>query len=385
MKCTKCGSELPEGAKFCVFCGTEQESPDANDGAAQEGAHAMCWQCGAELPKEAKFCIFCGTSQEKPDVREAPAQEALPTVCRQCGSELPEEAAFCGFCGAERKASGSMIGVVHASAFEKPARQNVPNEQSSLFSEGAAYWHGFFSKDPTSEISRASTSRSPFWVLAAAANALLFSLALCNNIPQLVNHGFDLFIHEVIKCFKGLVPAGQKILSGMDNYIPELDLSAIYSQFVTFALLSLAVFAAEAVVVYITLYALKRRPESVSALLNVVSISLFPITAVSVLNLLLGLMYPPLTVCTLIAAAFIHIVLLYEGIKKIAGANTSSVWQIGLTVLVVCVASMAAMRFAFRNALSDFMSALANGILEKTDSVFVDVVSYLLDILDSVM
>lgn len=313
------------------------------------------------------------------------AQEALPTVCWQCGAELPEEAAFCGFCGAERKAPGSVIDVVQVTEFEKPARQNVPDEQSSLFAEGRTYWHGFFSKDPTSEISRASTSRSPFWVLAAAANALLFSLALCNNIPQLANYGVDSFVHAVLQCIKEVVPDSRSILYGMDNYIPEMDLSAIYSEFVPFALVSLAAFAVEAIVVYILLYALKRQPKSISALLNVISISLFPITAVSALNLLLGLIYPPLTVCTLVAAAFIHIVLLYEGIKKIAGASTSSVWQIGLTVLVVCVASMAAMRFAFRNALSDFMSALVNGILEETDSVFIDVVSYLLDILDSVM
>lgn len=385
MKCKQCGAELPEAAKFCVFCGTEQEGQDANEVTAQQAEPTKCWQCGAELPDEAKFCFFCGTSQENPAANEAMAQEALPTVCWQCGAELPEEAAFCGFCGAERKAPGSVIDVAQVTEFEKPARQNVPDEQSPLFAEGRTYWHGFFSKDPTSEISRASTSRSPFWVLAAAANALLFSLALCNNIPQLANYGVDSFVHTVLQCIKEVVPDSRSILYGMDNYIPELNLSAIYSKFVPFALVSLAAFAVEAIVVYILLCTLKRQPESIPSLLNVISISLFPITAVSALNLLLGLIYPPLTVCTLVAAAFIHIVLLYEGIKKFAGANTSSVWQIGLTVLVVCVASMAAMRFVFRNAVSDFISALANGILEETDSVFVDVVSYLLDILDSVM
>lgn len=382
MKCKQCEAELPEEAKFCVFCGTEQESPDENEGAAQEVKPTMCWQCGAELPEEAKFCFFCGTSQENPGASEGAAQEAWPTVCWQCGAELPEEAAFCGFCGAERKASGS---IAQAPAFVKPTRQNMPNGQSSIFSEGAAYWHSFFSKDPTSGITKASTSRSLFWVLAAVANALLFSLAACNNIPQLANYGVESFIKAVLQCIKKLVPDGREIISSIGNYVPDLDLSANYSQFAPFTLVSLAVFAVEAIVVYIMLYTLKRQPKSVSSLLNVISISLFPITAVSVLNLLLGLLYPPITICTLVVAAFMHIVLLYEGIKKLTGAETSPLWQIGLTVLVICAVLMVAMWTAFTNALGDFISAVASDAIDLADSVLSGVLSYLFDILEGVM
>ena len=46
MNCSQCQTANPEGAKFCMSCG----SPLA----------ASCPECGAELPTEARFCLNCG-------------------------------------------------------------------------------------------------------------------------------------------------------------------------------------------------------------------------------------------------------------------------------------------------------------------------------------
>ena len=53
MKCTKCGGELPEGSKFCFFCGAAQTAPEK----------IKCAKCGGELPDGSKFCYFCGAAQ----------------------------------------------------------------------------------------------------------------------------------------------------------------------------------------------------------------------------------------------------------------------------------------------------------------------------------
>lgn len=49
-RCTKCGEKLPEGAKFCMSCGTKVEIPKA----------VYCSECGKPLSPEAKFCMNCG-------------------------------------------------------------------------------------------------------------------------------------------------------------------------------------------------------------------------------------------------------------------------------------------------------------------------------------
>ena len=73
IKCSKCGAEIKENAKFCPECGEKQGS--------------VCPKCGANLKKNAKFCSECG---EKIG--------ASKKVC-ECGAELLEETKFCPNCG----------------------------------------------------------------------------------------------------------------------------------------------------------------------------------------------------------------------------------------------------------------------------------------------
>ena len=46
MECPRCQTVAPEGAKFCMSCGSPMS--------------AICPECGTELPAEARFCLNCG-------------------------------------------------------------------------------------------------------------------------------------------------------------------------------------------------------------------------------------------------------------------------------------------------------------------------------------
>ena len=52
MVCSSCQASIPDGAKFCMSCGT----PVA----------ATCPSCNTELPSEARFCINCGHKIAEP-------------------------------------------------------------------------------------------------------------------------------------------------------------------------------------------------------------------------------------------------------------------------------------------------------------------------------
>jgi ABC-type transport system substrate-binding protein/class 3 adenylate cyclase len=47
MNCPQCGTQNPDGARFCLNCATR--------------LLLVCAECGTELPPQAKFCINCGT------------------------------------------------------------------------------------------------------------------------------------------------------------------------------------------------------------------------------------------------------------------------------------------------------------------------------------
>lgn len=75
-KCLKCGSTLPENAKFCLECGEKVETLSENE--------MICPKCGSKTPK-GKFCVECGAK--------------LQNICPNCGKEVPQGAKFCLECG----------------------------------------------------------------------------------------------------------------------------------------------------------------------------------------------------------------------------------------------------------------------------------------------
>ena len=60
MRCPRCDTDTPDGAKFCIECGTPLK--------------ARCPQCGADALPRAKFCAECGT----PLTAETPAPPSAP-------------------------------------------------------------------------------------------------------------------------------------------------------------------------------------------------------------------------------------------------------------------------------------------------------------------
>src|SRR4051812_45972826 len=67
--CPACSTENPEGARFCMACGTPLER--------------RCPSCGAAVQPGARFCVECGTPLAA-DARPTPAPAAPPRG-------LPEE------------------------------------------------------------------------------------------------------------------------------------------------------------------------------------------------------------------------------------------------------------------------------------------------------
>lgn len=77
LKCAKCGAEIPQGSKFCLQCG-EKVAAGSNDAVVcpecgktvAKGKYCLecghkfvttCPNCGKEIPEGAKFCLECGT------------------------------------------------------------------------------------------------------------------------------------------------------------------------------------------------------------------------------------------------------------------------------------------------------------------------------------
>lgn len=79
MHCTKCGKMIPDGKKFCIYCGspvkvtqTNQDKDNPNSGVVIEqtvnaqkekgriGVSVFCTKCGKSIPDGKNFCVYCG-------------------------------------------------------------------------------------------------------------------------------------------------------------------------------------------------------------------------------------------------------------------------------------------------------------------------------------
>lgn len=63
MNCSKCNSNLKDGAKFCTVCGTPVAIPSSAKN--NEEAVALCKKCSSPLKPNAKFCNSCGERIEE--------------------------------------------------------------------------------------------------------------------------------------------------------------------------------------------------------------------------------------------------------------------------------------------------------------------------------
>lgn len=88
MKCTTCGKDVADDAKFCPFCG-EHFSKNVSDVLSDNS----CPVCGASLKLGASFCGSCGSIC-------SPVNK-----CEKCGAPLKEGSAFCGVCGNKANSS----------------------------------------------------------------------------------------------------------------------------------------------------------------------------------------------------------------------------------------------------------------------------------------
>ena len=90
-KCSKCGSELPDKAKFCPSCG------------ARTSNELKCPNCDSKLPRIVNFCPACGVQVKINDVSPSNILASLGYAgikqCSVCKTYFPATKMNCPKCG----------------------------------------------------------------------------------------------------------------------------------------------------------------------------------------------------------------------------------------------------------------------------------------------
>lgn len=97
MRCANCDAALPEGALFCIECGTpvERASTGATERLPERQGGPRCGACGTVNPAIAVFCVNCGRALGQTAPAGAPrptlAPSAPPQVAQAQASPAPFE------------------------------------------------------------------------------------------------------------------------------------------------------------------------------------------------------------------------------------------------------------------------------------------------------
>jgi rRNA maturation endonuclease Nob1 len=118
--CISCGREFPGDLKFCPYCGRVNVSASAAITSPpvqtvkkeiaqlpsdQQTATRLCMGCGKQIPEGLKFCPYCGRVAPG---SSAPVELTKPSasttrVCLGCGIEVSAVHKFCPECGKPRE------------------------------------------------------------------------------------------------------------------------------------------------------------------------------------------------------------------------------------------------------------------------------------------
>lgn len=103
MKCTACGTDIPEDSIFCISCGMMFNAQSTKTGSYTDlplGGIFACPKCGEKYMRTDRWCRGCGTDLAW--AKKALADAANKEIhCQKCQQGNPEEARYCRKCGAQ--------------------------------------------------------------------------------------------------------------------------------------------------------------------------------------------------------------------------------------------------------------------------------------------
>ncbi len=264
--------------------------------------------------------------------------------CKNCGKELTNDAKFCNACGTPAEAvapSGEGSGV-----YVPPAAQPQANTITipPIFANFLPELKALFSKNPTKIASVAAKSTGFEWAIWAFVS--LFSFAFSAAVFPL----------QLIKDMAGSM--GGSVM----EYL-EYPFGGIFGISLLIGLIAYVVFGAGFWGLNCLVHKKLIHPCKT---LNLFSCALIPLIAAQLLNMLLGLMWIPLTVYTILFAVIFLVVLLYVGIQRVEKMETSPAWLftavvallMGLVLLIGGSIYGAVIKAAIETAAGSIMGGL---------------------------
>ncbi len=281
----------------------------------------FCKNCGSDLNLDFKFCKNCGEKIEEVEETvlneesvteekdESNKIEELKSVfCKKCGTKLEETTKFCFSCG-ENQQQGK---------FNSGNYSEMKNKVSKLFS-----------KNPDTIITESMNDESKKGFILIGLYLVLFGFVSCINFTQIINYLANKVQHIMLSTIAGPV-------SGFaSGFVQDFHMPILYSMFIPFVLIGCVFVFIEIPGIYLIFKYNKIDTKSFLNIVNLVSVSVLPIIAGLCINLLVGFIFPLVTVAVIMTSYIIHMLFIFIGLQKIPELKSKITFMYSLLIFVI--------------------------------------------------
>ena len=255
MFCEKCGNNISDNALFCSACGAPVPKAET---------------AGADVKSEEAV----NGAQAAPSAAAAPIQ--TPPVQTATVQTPPVQT------------PPAQTQPVQAPYMQAPA---APSQTNIIFSAVGEYIKGFFSGRVTQTVASAAKSRGLQWLVLALANIIIFMISATLNVK------YALWSNTIVDV------VASRLISIWAVLFANLFIGA-------------AVYFALGGLIFGAMRLVFKKPVPYSSVMNMVGYATLPLTMAFIANIILGLIYVPLSLIVYTVAVIMSFCMLYIGIQK---------------------------------------------------------------------
>lgn len=289
MFCEKCGNNISDNALFCSACGAPVPKAET---------------AGADVKSEEAV----NGAQAAPSAATAPVQ--TPPVQTATVQTPPVQT------------PPAQTQPVQAPYMQAPA---APSQASLVFSAVGEYIKGFFSGRVTQTVASAAKSRGLQWLVLALANIIIFMISATLNVK------YALWSNTIVDV------VASRLISIWAVLFANLFIGA-------------AVYFALGGLIFGAMRLVFKKPVPYSSVMNMVGYATLPLTMAFIANIILGLIYIPLSLIVYTVAVIMSFCMLYIGIQKFDSLQKTP-YFIFMAIVAITVALALLLTFILYGAI----------------------------------
>ena len=288
----------------------------------------FCEKCGNNISDNALFCSACGAPVPKAEtagadvkseeavngVQAAPAAVAAPVQTPPVQTATVQTPPV--------QTPPAQTQPVQAPYMQAPA---APSQTNIIFSAVGEYIKGFFSGRVTQTVASAAKSKGLQWLVLALANIIIFMISATLNVK------YALWSNTIVDV------VASRLISIWAVLFANLFIGA-------------AVYFALGGLIFGAMRLVFKKPVPYSSVMNMVGYATLPLTMAFIANIILGLIYIPLSLIVYTVAVIMSFCMLYIGIQKFDSLQKTP-YFIFMAIVAITVALALLLTFILYGAI----------------------------------